>query len=159
MPTRGPAKLDEDWLRKYADYIESRPKRAPFAGVRKSFNDRRWLLENLMYSLRCRFEYTEEPVDSWRVPQNWKQGPIRDDCDGFAMAAKELLLDVGIPESDLRLCVCRDGNAGHMCLAVECSDRTVIIDNQAPDSPWDWRVFGYKWLFREDGEGGFEYNG
>lgn len=57
----------------------------------------------------------------------------RDDCDGFALTAAEMLHKAGIPKEDIRLVYCtfKESGAGHLVTTVDDISQqcTWIIDN------------------------------
>lgn len=71
---------------------------------------------------------------------------IHDDCDGFALTAALALLREHVPESAVRLIMCRtETGQGHLVCGCDDGGDTLILDNRQRGA-WSWRSLGYQWL-------------
>lgn len=78
-----------------------------------------------------------------------KAGPWRDDCDGYALTAAQLLVeDENVPTRDVLLAYCHtETGGGHLVCFVQDSveGQTWVIDNRQREV-WSWRdLRGYEW--------------
>lgn len=86
--------------------------------------------------------------EDWRshVPDVERGLVWRDDCDGFACTAAELLIERGVAKEDVRLIQCTtETGGGHLVCAVDVDGDTLILDNRQR-AVWPWGVIRYRWL-------------
>jgi len=73
---------------------------------------------------------------------------FKDDCDGYAATAAELLIEQGISRNNIKLIYCTtETGEAHLVCGVSSDTDTYIIENRY-HAVYEWRSkFGYKWLF------------
>mgnify|MGYP003425340799 FL=1 len=85
------------------------------------------------------FPYVEETIDDW-TPITEKG----DDCDSYATAKYNRLVELGWPKSSLRLATTLQGKSDyHAVLLVDLCGITLVLDNRYPDL-WTPEETGYK---------------
>lgn len=114
-------------------------------------------LENLhgrVFSL-FRYEYDDR---NYGLQEHWtshadavnENREFTDDCDGFAFTCVQLLLEGGVPASDVMFIICRtETGEGHAVAGCSLEGRTWILENRYPDI-YDWRSEApgdYTWQF------------
>lgn len=79
----------------------------------------------------------------YNVPDFWIVGKYGD-CEDFALAKRNALLNAGWPKNKLGLCICEAFGSGHCCLWVETDKGSFILDNNyaLPVKPSE---LPYKW--------------
>ncbi len=86
--------------------------------------------------------------DDWRSHAGEIGEPWRDDCDGFACTAAELMIDRGVPKEDVRLILCiTETGIAHLVCGVDVDgdlNATLILDNRQR-TVWSWTDIGYRW--------------
>ncbi len=77
------------------------------------------------------------------VPDFWTTGNIGD-CEDYALAKRNALLNAGWPKDKLGLCICEAFGSGHCCLWVDTDKGSFILDNNyaLPVKPSE---LPYKW--------------
>ena len=112
-------------------------------------------LRDVQDTVNAGFLYEREARDTWGK-WNWRRivtlaGKSRwlrfGDCDDFAAEKLRRLLSLGFGGS-LHLVVCRVGLTGHLVLAVDTTETTLILDNRLSGVwPWEDPRFGrYDWI-------------
>ncbi len=73
---------------------------------------------------------------------------FRDDCDGYACTAAELLVEAGIPRENIKLVYCKtETGEGHLVCGVSSDSTTYIIENRF-SVVYDWkRKTNYQWIY------------
>lgn len=65
------------------------------------------------------------------VPELWEASGKYGDCEDYALAKREALLDAGWPKNKLGLCVCyMQSGEGHCVLLVNTDKGNYILDNR-----------------------------
>ena len=82
-------------------------------------------------------------VDFWTVAVN------EGDCEDYALAKRQALLELGWPIDSLSLAVVRDETgAGHAVLTVDTSEGTYVLDNRYL-RVMAWQTLPYEWIMRQ----------
>jgi len=84
-------------------------------------------------------------LGQYGVPEFWMVAGKFGDCEDYALAKRNALLNVGWPKDKLGLCVCYTQlGEGHCCLWVETDKGSFILDNNyaLPIKPSE---LPYKW--------------
>jgi predicted transglutaminase-like cysteine proteinase len=78
------------------------------------------------------------------VPEFWVKAGQYGDCEDYALAKREALLQAGWDKDKLGLCVCYVNGEGHCCLWVDTDKGSFILDNNYafPVKPSE---LPYKW--------------
>ena len=78
------------------------------------------------------------------IPEFWEANSKFGDCEDYALAKRNALLNAGWPKDKLGLCVCQAFGSGHCCLWVETDKGSFILDNNYafPVKPSE---LPYKW--------------
>lgn len=86
----------------------------------------------------------------------WRVAADKGDCEDYALAKRQMLLDLGWPLEALRLAVCNvETGEGHAVLMVDTANEgTLVLDNRYPGVV-PWNRLPYEWLRRQDGKGGW----
>lgn len=117
--------------------------------------ERAQLVGDVQDAVNSNFRYQREARDMWGL---WKWRKIFTlagrwrwirigDCDDFAVEKLRRLLGHGFGGS-LRLVTCRYGTTGHLVLAIDTTDTTLILDNRL-SGVWPWnngRFDRYRWI-------------
>lgn len=87
----------------------------------------------------------DRSVDIWEYPQNGYG-----DCEDYALAKREALLNRGWPGKALRLVTARtDKGEAHVVLAVSTSEGDYILDNLSSEVR-RWENVNYQWVSVQD---------
>lgn len=88
-------------------------------------------------------QYREDWLQ-YGVPDFWTPDGKYGDCEDYALAKRNALLQAGWDKDKLGLCVCYVNGEGHCCLWVETDKGSFILDNNYafPMKPSD---LPYKW--------------
>ena len=85
------------------------------------------------------------------VEEDWSPITEAGDCDSYATAKMQRLIQYGWPESDLRLACCFvEPSAGpkpnryHCVLLVDFDGQTYVLDNRYP-LPMEYQILPYEW--------------
>lgn len=82
-------------------------------------------------------------VDFWTVAVN------EGDCEDYALAKRQALLQLGWPLDSLSLAVVRDETgSGHAVLTVDTSEGTYVLDNRYL-RVMAWQTLPYEWIMRQ----------
>jgi len=73
---------------------------------------------------------------------------FKDDCDGYAATAAELLVEAGIPKESIKLIYCKtETGEAHLVCGVSSDTNTYIIENRY-HAIYEWKQkHGYKWMY------------
>lgn len=121
-------------------------------------SDRLSLLNRLQSECWRLFTYVHDHRQ-YMVDEHWtshaklvQEGKMfTDDCDGYACTMAELLLDEGVPASDIHLvyCICENGEA-HLVCACTDDNKTYVAENRYR-SVYDWEDRrDYQWMYMMD---------
>lgn len=93
-----------------------------------------------------------EPVtdeDLWGKLEIWSYPTNKGDCEDFVLLKRKLLMEQGVPASNLLITVVRQRNGdGHAVLAVRTDRGDFILDNLEPKIK-SWEKTDYKFLKRQ----------
>lgn len=93
-----------------------------------------------------------EPVtdeDLWGKIEVWSYPTNRGDCEDFVLLKRKLLMEQGVPASNLLITVVRQRNGeGHAVLAVRTDRGDFILDNLEPRIK-SWEKTDYRFLKRQ----------
>ena len=78
------------------------------------------------------------------VPEFWTMAGKFGDCEDYALAKRNALLNAGWPKDKLGLCVCYVNGEGHCCLWVGTDKGSFILDNNYA-FPMKPSELPYKW--------------
>ena len=78
------------------------------------------------------------------VPDFWEANGKYGDCEDYALAKRNALLQAGWDKDKLGLCVCQAFGSGHCCLWVDTDKGSFILDNNY-DFPVKPSELPYKW--------------
>ena len=78
------------------------------------------------------------------VPEFWTVAGKFGDCEDYALAKRNALLNAGWPKDKLGLCVCYVNGEGHCCLWVGTDKGSFILDNNYA-FPMKPSELPYKW--------------
>lgn len=78
------------------------------------------------------------------TPEFWIEARTLGDCEDYALAKRNALLQAGWDKDKLGLCICYINGEGHCCLWVETDKGSFILDNNyaLPVKPSE---LPYKW--------------
>ena len=91
-------------------------------------------------------EINEIPYET-EIGDDWKPAVMggTSDCDSYATAKFERLVDMGWPTNFLRLATCYVETGGyHAVLLVDWDGQTWVLDNRHP-LPMEYDLLPYKW--------------
>jgi len=103
----------------------------------------------IFWKVRNHFIYVPD-MEQFKQPEHWKShadevesGQVfKDDCDGFALTAAELLIRNGVGIDKIRISACKtETGEGHLV----CIADGWLIDNRQRDI-WPWNSVPYKWV-------------
>lgn len=81
----------------------------------------------------------------------WQVGVSEGDCEEFALAKRQALLDAGFPAGAIRLAVAQRQGEYHAVLTLETTMGTMVLDNLIEDIvPFDSLPYGWVLLERTD---------
>ena len=83
-------------------------------------------------------------LGQYNVPEFWTVAGKFGDCEDYALAKRNALLNAGWPKDKLGLCVCEAFGGGHCCLWVDTDKGSFILDNNY-DFPVKPSELPYKW--------------
>ena len=78
------------------------------------------------------------------TPEFWTVANKFGDCEDYALAKRNALLNAGWPKDELCLCVCQAFGSGHCCLWVDTDIGSFILDNNY-DFPMKPSELPYRW--------------
>ena len=78
------------------------------------------------------------------VPDFWEANGKYGDCEDYALAKRNALLQAGWDKDKLGLCICEAFGSGHCCLWVHTDKGSFILDNNY-DFPVKPSELPYKW--------------
>ena len=83
-------------------------------------------------------------LEQYGKPEHWCLPTDFGDCEDYALAKRNALLNAGWPKNKLGLCICEAFGSGHCCLWVETDKGSFILDNNyaLPVKPSE---LPYKW--------------
>jgi len=83
-------------------------------------------------------------LEQYSTPDFWVEAGTLGDCEDYALAKRNALLQAGWPKDKLGLCICEAFGSGHCCLWVETDKGSFILDNNYafPVKPSE---LPYKW--------------
>ena len=83
-------------------------------------------------------------LGQYNVPEFWTVAGKYGDCEDYALAKRNALLNAGWPKDKLGLCVCYVNGEGHCCLWVGTDKGSFILDNNYA-FPMKPSELPYKW--------------
>lgn len=93
-----------------------------------------------------------EPVtdqDLWGREELWSYPVNKGDCEDYVLLKRKMLMDIGVPASNLLITVVRQKNGdGHAVLAVRTDRGDFILDNLEPRIK-SWEKTEYRFLKRQ----------
>ena len=92
-------------------------------------------------------------VDQFGREDLWRAAPLRGlgDCEDYALAKRQALLDAGTPSQALRLAICRtELQEVHAVLIVTTERGDLVLDNRHPEPMTRDQLPGYTWLAIEE---------
>ena len=101
------------------------------------------LAERINSDVNARVMYKSD-LEQFDTPEFWVKAGQYGDCEDYALAKREALLQAGWPKDKLGLCICEAFGSGHCCLWVETDKGSFILDNNYafPVKPSE---LPYKW--------------
>ena len=90
------------------------------------------LVSRQFRALKRIWQFDQRPDSLWKAPEYEVRGDkiiAVGNCNDFAPILKDSLITAGLPEESLSLVVCRHAGLGHMVLAVETDQGTLICCN------------------------------
>ena len=99
--------------------------------------------ERINSDVNARVGYKTD-LEQYSTPEFWAMAGKFGDCEDYALAKRNALLNAGWPKDKLGLCVCEAFGSGHCCLWVETDKGSFILDNNyaLPVKPSE---LPYKW--------------
>ena len=89
------------------------------------------------------------------VPEFWEATGKYGDCEDYALAKRNALLDAGFDRDKIHLCTCFVDGAGHCVLLVETDRGNYILDNNQSE-PVQPNFLSYKWDKIQKGDKWYE---
>ena len=101
------------------------------------------IAERINSDVNARVMYKSD-LEQFDTPEFWVKAGQYGDCEDYALAKREALLQAGWPKDKLGLCICEAFGSGHCCLWVETDKGSFILDNNYafPVKPSE---LPYKW--------------
>ena len=101
------------------------------------------LVERINSDVNARVTYKSD-LEQFDTPEFWAMAGKFGDCEDYALAKREALLQAGWPKDKLGLCICEAFGSGHCCLWVDTDKGSFILDNNYafPVKPSE---LPYKW--------------
>lgn len=87
--------------------------------------------------------------DYWTLPERYG------DCEDYALLKRKLLIDAGIPSSELCMTICyTEEGEGHAVLSIDDGPETLILDNRFNELKTykELKSYGYKFIKRQQGK-------
>ena len=101
------------------------------------------LAERINSDVNARVTYKSD-LEQFDTPEFWVMAGKFGDCEDYALAKRNALLQAGWDKTSLGLCICEAFGNGHCCLWVETDKGSFILDNNYafPVKPSE---LPYKW--------------
>ena len=101
------------------------------------------LAERINSDVNARVTYKSD-LEQFDTPEFWEMAGKFGDCEDYALAKRNALLQAGWDKTSLGLCICEAFGNGHCCLWVETDKGSFILDNNYafPVKPSE---LPYKW--------------
>ena len=88
-------------------------------------------------------------IEMWGEPEVWSLPTNKGDCEDYVLLKQKLLIEQGVPASDLLITVVRQRSGeGHAVLAVRTDRGDFILDNLEPRIK-SWQKTDYRFLKRQ----------
>ena len=99
--------------------------------------------ERINSDVNARVTYKSD-LEQFDTPEFWVMAGKFGDCEDYALAKRNALLQAGWDKTSLGLCICEAFGNGHCCLWVETDKGSFILDNNYafPVKPSE---LPYKW--------------
>lgn len=115
-------------------------------------------LQEVNREINNKVRYTTD-LEQYKSIELWRVAGMKGDCEDYALAKRERLLELGWPIERLKLAICyTETNEGHAVLMVDTDNGTYVLDNRYP-SVKPWKSLPYKWVMRQKGKGWVRING
>ena len=102
------------------------------------------LAERINSDVNARVTYKSD-LEQFDTPEFWEMAGKFGDCEDYALAKRNALLQAGWDKDKLGLCVCyTQSGEGHCCLWVDTDKGSFILDNNY-DFPVKPSELPYKW--------------